>query len=181
MAEFVSPTSTHLKLTICSLATFSSFASTLKLLVLLTLILPRRSVRKLSLRIRVMTSKAMVRLLPSLFHLAVCSPPTIDHKLTSPLRTESNPTSFAPPVLIHNKLVLSQTASILLYLSSQLPPLDLDDEDNKEGEPKEKKKKASHPSLTGPATLHTNSFVETLFDLNDQVHFSSASLYTHHR
>lgn len=64
---------------------------------------------------------------------------------------------FAPPVLVHREKVLSQTSNILLYLSTQLPPIDLDG--------------VAQTTSESPAAIdfRVNELALTLLDLTNEV------------
>ncbi|KAM0756597.1 hypothetical protein T439DRAFT_309082 [Meredithblackwellia eburnea MCA 4105] len=92
--------------------------------------------------------------------------------------SETNPTPFAPPILVvDDSTVIHQTANALLYLSLRLPKIDLEaavtsdegGEDSKEG--KGKKQKLA-PAFTGDDTtlFHVNEIVMTIMDLVNEVH-----------
>lgn len=91
--------------------------------------------------------------------------------------TDNNPTPFAPPVLKHGKVVIHQTANIILYLSSLLPPIDLESGDT-DGEPSAKKIKHSGDTLADVTTFHKLELLLTVLDCMVEVgsrHFSLRS------
>ncbi|GAA5820491.1 hypothetical protein JCM10212_003817 [Sporobolomyces blumeae] len=99
---------------------------------------------------------------------------------------DRNPLVFAPPVLKHGRVVISQTPNILLYLSTHVASLiDLSSRSGGDPEPgssastddvssqSKKKVKVSPQSLTDDddATVyHVNSLVLTILDLNNEAH-----------
>ncbi|GAA5916600.1 hypothetical protein JCM8208_002120 [Rhodotorula glutinis] len=84
--------------------------------------------------------------------------------------SDSNPLPFAPPILKHGSVVISQTSNILLYLATHISsPVDLD-AGGAEGEPASKKAKASALSVDDPALFHAQELALTVLDLNNEIH-----------
>ncbi|KPV75944.1 uncharacterized protein RHOBADRAFT_14034 [Rhodotorula graminis WP1] len=62
--------------------------------------------------------------------------------------SDANPLPFAPPVLKHGSVVISQTSNILLYLATHASALSVDD----------------------PALFHAQELALTVLDLNNEIH-----------
>ncbi|GAA5888066.1 hypothetical protein JCM6882_000270 [Rhodosporidiobolus microsporus] len=83
---------------------------------------------------------------------------------------DKNPVPFAPPILKHGDVVISQTPNILLYLATHLTsPIDLESSP-KGGEPASKKAKASPASFDDPATWHAHGLALTALDATNEAH-----------
>ncbi|TNY22503.1 glutathione S-transferase [Rhodotorula diobovata] len=84
--------------------------------------------------------------------------------------SDSNPLPFAPPVLKHGSVVISQTSNILLYLATHVSsPIELD-AGGEDGEPASKKAKASALSVDDPKLFHAQELALTILDLNNEIH-----------
>ncbi|GAA6016530.1 hypothetical protein JCM10207_002829 [Rhodosporidiobolus poonsookiae] len=82
---------------------------------------------------------------------------------------DKNPVPFAPPILQHGEVVISQTPNILLYLATHISaPIDLDSSD--EGERAAKKTKASPASVDNPDLFHAHAFALTALDCANEAH-----------
>ncbi|GAA5841968.1 hypothetical protein JCM11251_001429 [Rhodosporidiobolus azoricus] len=83
---------------------------------------------------------------------------------------DKNPHPFAPPVLKHGDIVISQTPNILLYLATHLSsPIDLESSAGG-GEPANKKTKASPASFDEAATWHAHALALTMLDMANEAH-----------
>ncbi|GAA6016337.1 hypothetical protein JCM8202_005571 [Rhodotorula sphaerocarpa] len=84
--------------------------------------------------------------------------------------SDENPVPFAPPILKHGKVVISQTPNILLHLATHIPtPVDLGSGPG-EGERAAKKAKASTLTVDDADLFHANAFALTVLDLNNECH-----------
>lgn len=87
--------------------------------------------------------------------------------------SENNPGSFAPPILRDNlnDLVISQTSNILLYLASQLPPIDLSRKMIDELDPVSNMDNALSSSVGAYSSfqLYTNQIMLTIMDFVNEV------------
>ncbi|KAK4058824.1 hypothetical protein OIO90_000270 [Microbotryomycetes sp. JL221] len=75
---------------------------------------------------------------------------------------DKNPLPFAVPVLRHNDVVISQVPNIVLYLSSRLPPIDLDGESTNTAQ--------TPAPLHDLSTFHWLEQLMTILDMNNEVH-----------
>ncbi|BGP13938.1 hypothetical protein JCM10213_003853 [Rhodosporidiobolus nylandii] len=83
---------------------------------------------------------------------------------------DKNPVPFAPPILKHGDVVISQTPNILLYLATHLSsPIDLDSSVG-DGEPASKKSKGSPASVDDPSTFHAHALALTALDATNEAH-----------
>ncbi|KAK4705455.1 hypothetical protein P7C70_g745, partial [Phenoliferia sp. Uapishka_3] len=78
-----------------------------------------------------------------------------------------DPTPFAPPVLDHDGLVISQTPNILLYLGARLPKIDLS---AAPGAEKGGGNVVAKPMQPDAHTYHVNELALTVLDLVNEVH-----------
>lgn len=87
---------------------------------------------------------------------------------------DKNPLPFAPPILKHGDVVISQTSNILLYLATHLEnPIDLSPSPSpsSESEPSPAKKaNPSSPSLSDSSIYHINGIALTILDFNNETH-----------
>lgn len=97
---------------------------------------------------------------------------------------DTNTSPFAPPILKHGQLVISQTSNILLYLATHLKnPIDLSrtHPETSSASPLTTLSPSSTPLekvatpgtiLAGASLYHVNEVVLTILDLNNEVHDS---------
>ncbi|GAA5978897.1 hypothetical protein JCM11641_003607 [Rhodosporidiobolus odoratus] len=82
---------------------------------------------------------------------------------------DTNSLPFAPPILKHGDVVISQTPNILFYLATHISsPIDLDS--SEETEPANKKAKTSPASIDDPAIFHAQALALTALDCTNEVH-----------
>ncbi|GAA5868508.1 hypothetical protein JCM8547_006294 [Rhodosporidiobolus lusitaniae] len=85
--------------------------------------------------------------------------------------SDKNPLPFAPPVLRHGEVVISQTPNLLLYLATHLTTsIDLDAKPKGGQEPASKKSKTSPSSVDDPATFHAHALALTALDATNEIH-----------
>jgi hypothetical protein len=84
---------------------------------------------------------------------------------------EMNPIPFAPPILVHDGLVISQTPNIILYLSARVGPIDFNLSDDN-AEPHTTKLKHNPATLADASTFHQQAFLLTVLDLANDVRLS---------
>ncbi|GAA5852084.1 hypothetical protein JCM3766R1_005599, partial [Sporobolomyces carnicolor] len=103
---------------------------------------------------------------------------------------DENPTPFAPPILKHGQVVVSQTSNILLYLATHLEnPIDLSPpatRSSSEPSPAKKAKPSRDDTTLATHLFHVNSLALTILDLNNEAHdthhpISVASYYEDQR
>ncbi|GAA5904916.1 glutathione S-transferase [Sporobolomyces salmoneus] len=83
---------------------------------------------------------------------------------------DKNPVPFAPPILKHGDVVISQTSNILFYLATHLDsPIDLSTSPSSDPSPS-KKLKPSPRSLQDSHLYHVNALALTILDLNNETH-----------
>ncbi|GAA5884228.1 hypothetical protein JCM16303_002416 [Sporobolomyces ruberrimus] len=84
-----------------------------------------------------------------------------------------NPLPFAPPILKHGEVVISQTANILLYLATHLDSaIDLSPDSSSSDPSPAKKSKPSPPALQDASIYHVHGLALTILDLNNETHDS---------